>query len=170
MHSNIVLVNELKLTLEKHEGAIKNRQSRRICNIGELANNSKALYNQLWKESLNSVVKNSSNMEKTNYHLSPCNITEYKKKPHMTLEIQILAWKIQKYGEVQLVNGKKIQIISKCLPTMFDCIFWFKIQGFQSGPVPGTFTRLRSCIGIVPAEITEPPKISGGQNHKYDGR
>jgi hypothetical protein len=39
---------------------------------------------------------------------------------------------------------------------------------FQSGPVPGTFTRLRSCI--VPAEITEPPKISGGQNHKYDGR
>ena len=42
------------------------------------------------------------------------------------------------------------------------------IQGFQSGLVPGTFTRLRSCI--VPAEITEPPKISGGQNHKYDGR
>ena len=43
------------------------------------------------------------------------------------------------------------------------------VQGFQSGPVPGTFTRLRSCI--VPAEITEPPpqkKISGGQNHKYD--
>ena len=36
-------------------------------------------------------------------------------------------------------------------------------QGFQSGPVPGTFTRLRSCI--VPAEITEPPKISGGQNN-----
>ena len=41
-------------------------------------------------------------------------------------------------------------------------------QGFQSGTVPGTFTHLRSCI--VPAEITEPPKISGGQNHKYDGR
>ena len=41
-------------------------------------------------------------------------------------------------------------------------------QGFQSGPVPGTLTRLRSCI--VPAEITEPPKISGGQNHRYDGR
>ena len=40
------------------------------------------------------------------------------------------------------------------------------MQGFQSGPVPGSFTRLRSCI--VPAEITEPPKISGGQNHKYD--
>ena len=39
-------------------------------------------------------------------------------------------------------------------------------QGFQSGLIPGTFTRLRSCI--VPAEITEPPKISGGQNHKYD--
>jgi hypothetical protein len=30
------------------------------------------------------------------------------------------------------------------------------LQGFQSGPVPGTFTRLRSCI--VPAEIIEPPK------------
>jgi hypothetical protein len=41
-------------------------------------------------------------------------------------------------------------------------------QGFQSGPVPGTFTRLRSCI--VPAEITEPPIISSGQNQKYDGR
>jgi hypothetical protein len=40
------------------------------------------------------------------------------------------------------------------------------VQGFQSGPVSGTFTRLRSCI--VPVEITEPPKISGGQNHKYD--
>ena len=46
--------------------------------------------------------------------------------------------------------------------------YLFILQGFQSGPVPGTFTRLRSCI--VPAEITEPPKISGGQNHKYDGR
>jgi hypothetical protein len=43
-----------------------------------------------------------------------------------------------------------------------------RTQGFQSGPIPGTFTHLRSCI--VPAEITEPPKISGGQNHKYDGR
>ena len=31
-------------------------------------------------------------------------------------------------------------------------------QGFQSGPVPGIFTRLRSCI--VPAEITEPPKLA----------
>jgi hypothetical protein len=41
-------------------------------------------------------------------------------------------------------------------------------QGFQSGPVPGTFTRLRSCI--VPAEIIELPKISGGENHKYDGQ
>ena len=40
------------------------------------------------------------------------------------------------------------------------------MQGFQSGPVPGTFTRLKLCI--VQAEITEPPKISGGLNHKYD--
>ena len=47
---------------------------------------------------------------------------------------------------------------------------WIEIisQGFQSGPVPSTFTRLRSCI--VPAEITEPPQISGGENHKYDGQ
>ena len=29
-------------------------------------------------------------------------------------------------------------------------------QEFQSGPVPSTFTRLRSCI--VPAEITPPKK------------
>ena len=29
-------------------------------------------------------------------------------------------------------------------------------QGFRSGPVPSTFTRLRSCI--VPAEITEAKK------------
>jgi hypothetical protein len=34
------------------------------------------------------------------------------------------------------------------------------MQGFQSGLVPGTFTRLRSCK--VPAEITEPHQISGG--------
>ena len=27
-------------------------------------------------------------------------------------------------------------------------------QGFQSGPVSGTFTRLKSCI--VPVEITDP--------------
>jgi hypothetical protein len=52
------------------------------------------------------------------------------------------------------------------LITSKDMDFQCHMQGFQSGPVPGTFTRLRSCI--VPAEITEPPKISGGQNHKYD--
>ena len=44
----------------------------------------------------------------------------------------------------------------------------YTMQGFQSGPVPGTFTHLRSCT--VPVQITEPPKISGGQNHKYDGQ
>jgi hypothetical protein len=50
---------------------------------------------------------------------------------------------------------------------LLKCCYFLNIQvqGFQSGTVPGTFTRLRSCI--VPAEITEPPKISGGQNHKY---
>jgi hypothetical protein len=41
-----------------------------------------------------------------------------------------------------------------------------RCQGFQSEPEPGTFTRMRSCI--VSAEITEPSKISGGQNHKYE--
>jgi hypothetical protein len=46
MHSNVFLVNEFKLTLDKPKGT-KNRQSRGICNIGELANNLKALYNQL---------------------------------------------------------------------------------------------------------------------------
>jgi hypothetical protein len=53
------------------------------------------------------------------------------------------------------------------LNVFFSLYTWY-IQGFQRGPVPGTFTRLRSCI--VPAEITDRPKISGGQNHKYDGR
>jgi hypothetical protein len=44
-------------------------------------------------------------------------------------------------------------------------------RGFQSGPVPGTFTRLRSCI--VPTEITEPPKLAWskqkilGRKHIY---
>jgi hypothetical protein len=28
----------------------------------------------------------------------------------------------------------------------------------------------QNIVCIVPAEITEPPKISGGQNHKSDGR
>ena len=55
-----------------------------------------------------------------------------------------------------------------CVTSYFMYDHVWGVQGFQSGPVPGTFTRLRSCI--VPAEITEPPKISGGKNHKYDGR
>jgi hypothetical protein len=59
-------------------------------------------------------------------------------------------------------EGKLIEVVTKA-GLHVQCT-----QGFQSGPVPGTFTRLRSCI--VPAEITEPPKISDGQNHKYDGR
>jgi hypothetical protein len=71
-------------------------------------------------------------------------------------------------------KNKHCPIPYKCIINQFDFIMidgHIKIliwhcQGFQSGPVPGTFTRLRSCI--VPAEITEPPKISGGQNHKYD--
>ena len=58
-----------------------------------------------------------------------------------------------------------------CNIYLYIKIIWIKlhdIQGFQSGPVPGTFNHLRSCI--VPAEITEPPTISGGQNQKYDGQ
>ena len=65
---------------------------------------------------------------------------------------------------MRLRNGRKGEASQSLFPR-----FAPNTQGFQSGPVPGTFTRLRSCI--VPAEITEPPpKISGGQNHKYDGR
>ena len=54
-----------------------------------------------------------------------------------------------------------------CQPLWFFFVFIYlrvifasfhpSCQGFQSEPVPGTFTRLRSCI--VPAEITEPPKL-----------
>ena len=43
-------------------------------------------------------------------------------------------------------------------PTYILLLYYDVNQGFQSGPVPGTFTRLRSCI--VPAEITEPPKLA----------
>jgi hypothetical protein len=47
-------------------------------------------------------------MEKTNYHLSPYNITEYQKNPqHMTLEIQILAWKMQKIWRGSTGKWKK---------------------------------------------------------------
>ena len=63
--------------------------------------------------------------------------------------------------------GSKTGLIN-LINRIFQGILFVQTQCFQSGPVPGTFTRLRSCI--VPAEITEPPKISGGQNHKYDGR
>jgi hypothetical protein len=67
------------------------------------------------------------------------------------------------------VNRRFIEILPIASYIIFDPSgLHHNRQGFQSGPVPVTFTRLRSCI--VPAEITEPPKISGGQNHKYDGR
>ena len=63
-----------------------------------------------------------------------------------------------------ILMSESVEGLQNMLNTLYD----YTIQGFKSGPVPGTFTRLRSCI--VPVEITEPPKISGGQNHKYDGR
>jgi hypothetical protein len=58
---------------------------------------------------------------------------------------------------------------------MMSALFWMKRYWGENISIYrmhkllftiGTFTRLRSCI--VPAEITEPPPISGGQNHKYD--
>jgi hypothetical protein len=54
-----------------------------------------------------------------------------------------------------------IIMCSKCNINVILCIMYIvghglHTQGFQSGPVPGTFTRLRLCI--VPAEITEPPQ------------
>ena len=74
---------------------------------------------------------------------------------------------VTSYDAIWKMDGKQIQVSVLLLSIFFPWNFTH-VQGFQSGPVPGTFTRLRSCI--VPAEITEPPKISGGQNHKYDGR
>ena len=71
----------------------------------------------------------------------------------------------QKLQISEISNSDLYFIPLNPLLKFYICII---VQGFQSGPVPGTFTRLRSCI--VPAEITEPSKISGGQNHKYDGR
>ena len=70
--------------------------------------------------------------------------------------------------QIQVTSAPKIVILApSSIGTCFGQ-FGTYLRGFQSGPIPGTFTRLRSCI--VPAEITEPPKISGGQNHKYEGR
>ena len=69
--------------------------------------------------------------------------------------------KNRSYKHNEQINKQNVDN-SECFGVKFVKIY----QGFQSGPVRGTFTRLRSCIG--PAEITEPPKISGGQNHKYD--
>jgi hypothetical protein len=57
---------------------------------------------------------------------------------------------IQNY---EIENNSKFRVVKKDVNFGND---GKGIQGFQSGPVPGTFTRLRSCI--VPAEITEPPQ------------
>ena len=83
---------------------------------------------------------------------------------------------------MNLVTKYQISAINGCREKCDEkCAYMFNVykkqlsrqtgsQGFQSGPLPSTFTHLRLCI--VPPEITEPPppkKISGGQNHKYDG-
>jgi hypothetical protein len=67
------------------------------------------------------------------------------------------------YPQMKKPVGMLLYIVNV---TLLLTSYIYTVQGFESGPVPGTFTRLRSCI--VPAEITESPKISGGQNHKYD--
>ena len=67
------------------------------------------------------------------------------------------------YPQMKKPVGMVLYIVNV---TLLLTSYIYTVQGFESGPVPGTFTRLRSCI--VPAEITEYPKISGGQNHKYD--
>ena len=70
------------------------------------------------------------------------------------------------------IKYQKYQMPLSCSALFFfllhfdNFFFFFQIprwlfierQGFQSGPVSGTFTRLRSCI--VLAEITEPPKLA----------
>ena len=72
-----------------------------------------------------------------------------------------------------LHTGKQTDLIILDFSKAFDKVphkkLLRKLDNYGTGVSKwaGTFTRLRSCI--VPAEITEPPKISGGQNHKYDG-
>jgi hypothetical protein len=76
-----------------------------------------------------------------------------------------------------------IQMLIKIMSALFRYEFYTRMKRYWGENIsiyhmcklvftilrlPGTFTRLRSCI--APAEIIEPPKISGGQNHKYDSR
>ena len=75
---------------------------------------------------------------------------------------------IRTSGILPVKSFSQLRVLKTNLTSISLIDYCYILQGFQSGPVPGTFTRLRSCI--VPAEITEPPKIRGGQNHKYDGR
>ena len=56
----------------------------------------------------------------------------------------------QEMDAILLIIGIAYRVCRIVIKSVQQC------QGFQSGPVPGTFTRLRSCI--VPAEITEPPQ------------
>ena len=72
----------------------------------------------------------------------------------VTLTIQFLHVQFLHKVDIRIWHLYEILLYSY----LIFCVL--NMQGFQSGPVPGTFTRLRSCI--VPAEITEPPKISGG--------
>ena len=58
-----------------------------------------------------------------------------------------------KINSCPLINPKSIYYLSTSVCQ--GLVHIVNVQEFQSGPVPGTFTRLRSCT--VPAEITEPP-------------
>ena len=69
------------------------------------------------------------------------------------------------YPQMKKPVGMVLYIVNV---TLLLTSYIYTVQGFESGSVPGTFTRLRSCI--VPAEITEQcgkpplansPKASG---------
>jgi hypothetical protein len=53
-----------------------------------------------------------------------------------------------------------------CQAPPFMLVSFEKLVPILGGARAGCAPWSRPCI--VPAEITKPPKISGGQNHKYD--
>jgi hypothetical protein len=79
-----------------------------------------------------------------------------------------LIWELWFYVTEMRKNKTKVCFVESSFGQKVRSTFLYKyltgtgyhkqslVQRFQSEPVPGTFTRLRSCI--VQAEITEPPK------------